>query len=223
MHPRWAAENGILPKKLSRCRSVVCPACLYGKQKRRLWRHKGKANRPIKKASRPGQLVSCDQLISSVLGLIAQTTGTPTKARYYVATIFVDQFSGLDYVHLQESASADDTVEAKEAFERSADKRGVRVEHYHCDNGIFASRTLQRSGQTISFCGVGAHHQNGVAEKRIQDLSDAARALLTHKAHKDPAFASHLWPYTRRISDKCCQLKAMKNLPKNCLPLFQYG
>jgi hypothetical protein len=34
---RWAAELGILPPKLKTIRNVVCPACMYGKQKRRPW------------------------------------------------------------------------------------------------------------------------------------------------------------------------------------------
>ena len=31
---RWIAKLGLIPKKLQHCRNVVCPACLYGKQKR---------------------------------------------------------------------------------------------------------------------------------------------------------------------------------------------
>jgi hypothetical protein len=34
-----------------------------------------------------------------------------------VATVFVDHYSDLDYVHIQESTSADDTIEAKRTFE----------------------------------------------------------------------------------------------------------
>ena len=202
-HVRWAATQGILPKRLAQCTNVICPACLYGKQKRRPWRFKGTTNSsPIKKATRPGQFVSCDQLISGTPGLMGQTSGTLTKRRYTVATVFVDHFSGLDYVHFQESTSALETVEAKQAFERFARDRGVSVEHYHCDNGVFASRgfreEIQRCGQTISFCGVGAHHQNGVAERRIQDLSDSARAMLAHASHRNPAITAHLWPYALR-------------------------
>jgi len=201
---KWAAQQGILPRKLAECNNVICPACLYGKQKRRPWRHKQGTNEPrsIKKAIRPGQFVSCDQLISGIPGLMAQTSGRLTKNRYWVATVFVDQFSGLDYVHLQESTSAVETIDAKQAFERFSEARGVRIEHYHCDNGIFASRAfreeVQRSGQTMSFCGVGAHHQNGVAERRIQDLSDSARAMLAHASHRNPAITANLWPYALR-------------------------
>ena len=39
----------------------------------------------------------------------------------------------------------------------------------------FFWKAVRTSGQTITFCGVGAHHQNGVAKRRIQDL------VLEHK------------------------------------------
>ena len=203
-HIRWGARQGLFPKHLANCRNVVCPACLYGKQKRRPWRHKGgtSASHAIKKATFPGQFVSCDQLHSGTPGLVAQVTGRLTKSRYWYATVFVDHFSGLDYVHLQESSSAEDTIIAKQAFERFSKERGVTIHHYHCDNGVFASRAfraeVERSGQTITFCGVGAHHQNGVAERRIQDLSDSARAMLAHASHRNPAITAHLWPYALR-------------------------
>ena len=117
---RWAAKLGILPSKLQHCRNVVCPACLYGKQKRRPWRSKGaKAqDHRIKKAMSPGECVSVDQLISGTPGLVGQTTGKLTTARYKVATIFVDHYSDLDYVHVQESTLAHDTIKAKQCFER---------------------------------------------------------------------------------------------------------
>jgi hypothetical protein len=80
-----------------------------------------------------------------------------------VATVFTDHYSDLDYVHVQESTSAVNTIEGKQAFERFTHARGVRIEHYHADNGIFASNgfkdEVKRCGQTISFCAVGAHHQ----------------------------------------------------------------
>jgi hypothetical protein len=71
-----------------------------------------------------------------------------------VATIFVDHYSDLDYVHVQESTSAEDTIEAKQTFENFCLERGVRVEHYYADNGIFASRgfreEVQRCGQKLT-------------------------------------------------------------------------
>jgi hypothetical protein len=58
------------------------------------------------------------------------------------------------------------------------------IKHYHADNGRFADnafmQSVAESGQTISFCGVNAHFQNGIAEKRIRDLSEQARKQLLH-------------------------------------------
>jgi hypothetical protein len=50
----------------------------------------------------------------------------------------------------------------------------------------------------LTFCGVGAHHQNGVSERRIQDLTDSARAMLAHAAHRNHSVSAHLWPYALR-------------------------
>jgi hypothetical protein len=91
--------------------------------------------------------------------------------RYTVATVFIDHYSGLGYVHLQKSMSAEETVEAKQAFKRYAHAHGLLIRHYHPDNGRFANNRFQQGvqdqGQTLSFCGVNAHFQNGVAEGRI--------------------------------------------------------
>jgi hypothetical protein len=64
--------------------------------------------------------------------------------------------------------NASKTIEAKEAFERWSASHGVKIKHYHADNGHFAENAFMshvaRCGQTISFCGVNAHFQNGKAE-----------------------------------------------------------
>ena len=135
----------------------------------------------IPAANCPGAVVAVDQLISSTPGLIGQMAGFLTHKRFVVTTVFVDHFSGLSFVHNQTSTAAEHTVEGKKAFERYAKSHGVQVQHYHADNGIFASKQfvneVQRKGQTISFCAVNAHHQNGVAEKKIRDLQEAARTI----------------------------------------------
>jgi hypothetical protein len=70
------------------------------------------------------------------------------------------------------------TLEAKHAFERFAAKHGVKIAHYHCDNGQFADtpfiRSCEESRQKITFCGVNTHFQNGIAERAIRDLSESA-------------------------------------------------
>jgi hypothetical protein len=119
-----------------------------------------------------------DQLESSVMGLIGQMKGILTKQRYRVATIFVDHATCLGYPYLQKKTTSIETVAAKEAFEAYSATFGVTIQHYHCDNGRFADNlwreSIEASNQTMSYSGVGASFQNGIAEKRIGDLQESA-------------------------------------------------
>lgn len=55
---------------------------------------------------------------------------------------------------------------------------------------------IARCGQTISFCGVNAHFQNGKAERRIRTLQELARSQILHAKAKWPAaITTNLWPY----------------------------
>jgi hypothetical protein len=51
----------------------------------------------------------------------------------------------------------------------------------------------------MSYSGVAAHHQNGRAKKRIQDIQDLARSLLIHaKRQWRTVITIQLWPYALR-------------------------
>jgi len=91
----------------------------------------------VKKPTKPGQVVGVDQLVSPVPDLIGQMTGFITTKRYRYATVFVDHYSGLGYVYLQKQATVEETLKAKKAFEKYALGCGIKVEHYHADNGVF--------------------------------------------------------------------------------------
>jgi hypothetical protein len=125
------AEQGTIHKALATCRLPQCSACLYGKATKRAWRTRATPNRLAPATiTGPGDCISVDQLESSTPGLIAQLRGFLTRQRYStVSTIFVDHFSCLSYVHLQRSTSADDTLQAKRAFEAYATSKGVVVKH----------------------------------------------------------------------------------------------
>lgn len=84
-------------------------------------------------------------------------------------------------------------------LERSANEEGIRIKAYHSDNGIFASDTFKTEctthGQKLTFSGVGAHHQNGVAERNIKTISHWARANMLHAAYYWHEYANvKLWP-----------------------------
>lgn len=76
----------------------------------------------------------------------------------------------------------------------------MKIENYHADNGRFADNEwmneVRKSGQTISFSGVNAHWQNGVAERMIRTSRETGRKQLLHANERWPAACStHLWPY----------------------------
>ena len=113
--------------------------------------------------------------------------------------MFADHATGFTYVHLLQAMTMQETLDAKHAFERVANQHAVHIRHYHCDNGRFADRAfmedVRKAGQTITFCGVGAHHQNGVAERRIRDITESAHTMLLHAAHRWPkTITSNIWP-----------------------------
>jgi hypothetical protein len=109
----------------------------------------------------------------------------------------------LGYVYLQISTSAAETLQAKVEFEKYARSYGVHIKHYHADNGRFSDNLWRediiKKGQRLSFFGVGAHHQNGRAEKRIRDAQDHAQTSLIHANRRWPdAIDARLWPYALR-------------------------
>ena len=170
------AQMGQLPKRLLASKKPFCAACQYGKMTRRPWRVKGDNKDATKTATRPGQVVSVDQLESNSPGLIAQLKGKLTQQRYKYATIFVHQYSGYTFVFLQRCLMSEGTVQAKHAFERLADQRRVKILHYHTDNGRLADNAFiqdcKTQGQSLSYCGVNAHFQNGIVERCIWDLQE---------------------------------------------------
>ena len=194
------ARCGIIPRELESVDPPTCPGCAYGKAHRLQWRFKGVNNvKTIRKATAPGQVISMDQLVSPTPGFVPIHRGTPTNKRFIGATIFVDHFSDYTYAHLMTEMTGKETTAAKEAFERILSSYNVTAQHYHADNGLFDTahfkNSIKLAGQTLSFCGVNAHHQNGKAERRIGDVTTGARTSLLHAAHRWPkAIHSSLWP-----------------------------
>ncbi len=198
------AKNGEIPKKLAKVHPPKCAGCLFGAMTKIPWRGKeSKDSHKVFVATKPGECVSVHQMVSTQVGFYAQMTGKLTNRRYRGATIFVDHYSRLRFVHLMQDLKSDETIKAKRAFEQFAADHGVRILHYHCDNGRFKDNAFQQScaeaRQQLTFCGVNAHFQNGIAKRAIQDLSDCARKQLLHASARWPA-AVHLalWPYALR-------------------------
>ena len=219
------AKDGWLPSRLARCKTPNCASCFYGKATKVPWRTKEKQSNKIFEAKAPGQVVSVDQLESPDPGLIGQMKGWLTNKRYNYATVFVDHFSRLGYVHLQQTDSSHETLMAKQAFEGYCRSKGVRVQHYHADNGRFGDNaykeSVMKSRQTISYCGVNAHFQNGVAERRIRELQEGARTALIHAQHGwSSAVNVHLWPYAVRYRNEIYNATPRKGHRRSPLEMF---
>ena len=100
------------------------------------------------------------------------------------ATVFADHYSDHVYVYLMKDLTLSDPLMAKHAYERFLASLGVGSKTYHADNGRFADKGFRNdcvsNNQTITFCGVGSHHQNGIAEHKIKAITLGAWTLLLH-------------------------------------------
>ena len=191
----------ILPRKYLKIKPPKCAGCLYSSMTRKPWTtNRKQKRRHIKLTKELGMCLSIDQMESTTPDFIGQTKGMLTKLKYRAATIFVDHASRFTYVHLQKDMTSESTVEAKQAFELDAKQHGIRIQQYHADNGRFADNLFMKhareQGQRVSFCGVNAHFQNGIAERKIRDQQIGTRRLLLHaKANWNSAVDEILWPY----------------------------
>ena len=184
-----------------------CMACQFAKQTRRPEGTSTQKIKPEKDGNlkkgilRPGAMISSDQFVSSVPGRLPNTYGRERDSEKFVGgTIFIDEASGYFGVSNQVSLNAGETIKAKHSFERDAIRHGVIIRGYRADNGTYRSKEFREDiakfGQTLQFCGVGAHHQNGIAERGIRTVSTAARAMLLHSMIHWPEHVSlDLWPF----------------------------
>ena len=128
---------------------------------------------------------------SSLEGFVAQLKGKLTTRRYVGATVFRDHATGFMHVSLMTDFTGQATVDACKEFEACSRTMGVKVKHYHCDNGRFTDNQFlahcKKRQVTVSYCGVNAHHQNGLAERTIGILRDEARVALWHAVFRWPS------------------------------------
>ena len=175
------AEQGIIPRKLAKVPPPKCPSCLYGKAHWKPWRMH-KIDPKIKPSIVSGAVVSINQLESPVLGFVPIAKGQPTVCQYRGASVFVDHTSDFTCIHMHYHLTTDETIDAEHVFEGLAEQHRVRILHYQCVNGRFVDKAfvddVQVAHQTITFCGIGAHHQNGVAKRCIRDITENAPTLL---------------------------------------------
>ena len=174
---------------------------------------------------RPRQIVLVDQLESNSPGLIVHLKGNLMQQRYKYVTVFVNQFSGYTFLYLQKCLTSEETVMAKHTFECLAEQCSVKVLHYHADNGRFADNAFisncQAKQQSLSYCGVNAHFQNGITEQCIWDLQEQTRTSMLYAMSKWKRMVLIcLWPYAMRHANDVANMTPRKGEEPSPLEKF---
>ena len=177
---------------------IICGACAYGKAKRKpTKRSKTDKDSPShdKELSKeiliPGQKVSMDHFIVSTPGRSYNSRGSDSHDKMFKGgVIFVDHASGYVFVVPVVNFTAGEAIRAKREFEQEMASMGVVALHYHTDNGVFTTAEFQdelaKLNQGLSLSGVGAHHQNAVAERAIGTVVSLARTMMLHSKLRWP-------------------------------------
>ena len=121
--------------------------------------------------------------------------------------------------------TSEETLQAKLAFKAYAKSHGVKIQQYHADNGRFTDKAFRNSceerNKSLSFCRVNAHFQNGIAEKKIRDLQDAARTMLLHAQRRwSDAINAHLWSYAMRMANDIHNNSPLRDKKTSPIELF---
>ena len=199
-HPR------IIPtkyKSTATCEVPKCAACILGKMERipksTTRTHPSTNGKLSEGALCPGDRISMDQYVVTQKGRTLRNSSRDSM-KYNGGTIFVDHASGKVFNYCQISLRSGETLMGKRILEHDAADHNIVLRNFQADNGVFASEEfrndLKVKRQKLRFCGVGAHHQNGTAERFIKTICYLTRAQLIHAAICWPNQADlELWPF----------------------------
>ena len=150
----------------------------------------------------------------------------PNPATIQVCDCFRRPILWVHIRFLQRRLTSEETVQAKHAFEQTAKQRGVKILHYHADNGRFTDNAFiqdcKTQGQSLSYCGVNAHFQNGISERCIRDLQEQTWTSMLYAMSKwKKMILICLWPYAMRHANDVANATPKKG--EGCSPLEKFS
>lgn len=84
------------------------------------------------------QVVFVNQLTVSTPEFLGKIRGFLPHEQYKYATVFLDYYSNVCYVVFQRALEGRETVNAKAVYECYARLFGIKVQHYHTNNGNYS-------------------------------------------------------------------------------------
>lgn len=142
----------------------------------------------------PDSGISVDHFKSRLKGRTSTSFGKSTSDKYIGGCILVDLASAYSHVEHQLGFSSSETIHAKQNFEKFTFDHNIIIEYYLAGNGVMKAKAfinhLRGQNQRVKFCGVNAHHQNGVSERGVKTRCLILHASVCWKNVID----SSLWP-----------------------------
>lgn len=190
-----------VPRELANEPDPPCKICNFGKA--RQLTHKSHVGHISAQHTKPGASISTDQMEPGPPGYPFTTKGSPSKLRYKYVNFWVDHHSSYVYVTFHQTKEVSELIKSKEEFTTWAASYNVNIETIRADNGVYAARAFQdhcmKHQQHLTFCAVGAHWQNGIAERFVGTITERARTILLHAMSKWPdLITKDFWPFAIR-------------------------
>jgi hypothetical protein len=135
---QWANGNKFPtePASIKNCPLPRCSRCLFTKAQYKSWCSRTEPAGIRATSLTPGSsTVHVDQLEVTMPRQIPQLKGKLQHSKYTCAMIFIDEFSGKDFVYCQTKMNTKQTLEAKVHCKQHFREHGITIQHYHGNNG----------------------------------------------------------------------------------------